>query len=109
VSREGLKLVLLTRLSPAFPFSLLNLAYGLSAVSLRDYSLGLIGILPGTVLFCGLGALAGDVARFGSVLAGQADAGTWALRVVGVLATVAVVLLVGRAARRALQGVELPE
>ena len=51
VSREGLRLVLLTRLSPAFPFSLLNLAYGLSAVSLRDYSLGLIGILPGTVLF----------------------------------------------------------
>ena len=30
VSKEGLKLVLLTRLSPAFPFSLLNLAYGLS-------------------------------------------------------------------------------
>ncbi|MFM8545809.1 MAG: TVP38/TMEM64 family protein [Vulcanococcus sp.] len=109
VSREGFKLVLLTRLSPAFPFSLLNLAYGLSAVSLRDYSLGLIGILPGTVLFCGLGALAGDVARFGSVLAGQADAGTWGLRVVGVLATVAVVVLVGRAAQRALQGVELPE
>ncbi|NDG23900.1 MAG: TVP38/TMEM64 family protein [Synechococcaceae bacterium WBB_10_009] len=109
VSREGLKLVLLTRLSPAFPFSLLNLAYGLSAVSLRDYSLGLIGILPGTVLFCGLGALAGDVARFGSVLAGQADAGAWGLRIVGLLATVAVVVLVGRAARRALQGVELPE
>jgi len=109
VSREGLKLVLLTRLSPAFPFSLLNLAYGLSEVSLRDYSLGLIAILPGTVLFCGLGALAGDVARFGSVLAGQADAGAWSLRIAGLLATVAVVLLVGRAARRALQGVELPE
>ncbi|NDF63033.1 MAG: TVP38/TMEM64 family protein [Synechococcaceae bacterium WBB_3_034] len=109
VSREGLKLVLLTRLSPAFPFSLLNLAYGLSAVSLRDYSLGLIGILPGTVLFCGLGALAGDVARFGTVLAGQADAGAWSLRILGLLATVAVVVLVGRAARRALQGVELPE
>ena len=103
VSREGLKLVLLTRLSPAFPFSLLNLAYGLSAVSLRDYSLGLIGILPGTVLFCGLGALAGDVARFGSVLSGQADAGAWSLRIVGVLATVAVVVLVGRAAERALK------
>ena len=73
VSKEGLKLVLLTRLSPAFPFSLLNLAYGLSEVSLRDYSIGLIGILPGTVLFCALGALAGDVARFGEVLSGQAD------------------------------------
>ena len=102
VSREGLKLVLLTRLSPAFPFSLLNLAYGLSAVSLRDYSLGLIGILPGTILFCGLGALAGDAARFGAVLSGQADPATWALRFIGILATVAAVGLVGRAARRAL-------
>ena len=107
VSREGLKLVLLTRLSPAFPFSLLNLAYGLSEVSLRDYTLGLIGILPGTVLFCGLGALAGDVARFGDVLSGEADAGTWALRIIGLLATVAVVWLVGRAARRALDDVPM--
>jgi len=102
VSREGLKLVLLTRLSPAFPFSLLNLAYGLSEVSLRDYCLGLIGILPGTVLFCALGALAGDVARFGTVLAGHADPATWALRLAGVGATIASVWLVNRAARRAL-------
>ena len=107
VSREGLKLVLLTRLSPAFPFSLLNFAYGLSEVSLRDYTLGLIGIIPGTILFCGLGALAGDVARFGEVLSGQADPATWALRVVGLLATVASVWLVGRAAQRAIKGAEL--
>ena len=83
VSREGLRLVLLTRLSPAFPFSLLNLAYGLSTVSLREYSIGLIGILPGTILFCALGALAGDVARFGDVLAGHADPATWGLRLSG--------------------------
>jgi uncharacterized membrane protein YdjX (TVP38/TMEM64 family) len=106
VSREGLKLVLLTRLSPAFPFSLLNLVYGLSDVSLRDYTIGLVGILPGTLLFCGLGALAGDVARFGEVLSGRADPATWALRVVGLGATVAVVVLVGKAARRALQEAE---
>ena len=106
VSREGLKLVLLTRLSPAFPFSLLNFAYGLSEVSLRDYSIGLIGILPGTILFCGLGALAGDVARFGEVLSGEADAATWALRIGGLLATVASVWLVGKAAQSALQGSE---
>ena len=36
VSREGLKLVVLTRLSPAFPFSILNFVYGLSEVTLRD-------------------------------------------------------------------------
>ena len=107
VSREGLKLVLLTRLSPAFPFSLLNFCYGLSEVSLRDYTLGLVGIIPGTIFFCGLGALAGDVARFGEVLSGQADPATWALRVVGLLATVASVWLVGRAAQRAIKGGEL--
>jgi uncharacterized membrane protein YdjX (TVP38/TMEM64 family) len=108
VSCGGLKLVLLTRLSPAFPFSLLNLAYGLSEVSLRDYTIGLIGILPGTILFCGLGALAGDVASFGDVLSGDADPATWTLRIVGIGATVGVVWLVGRAARRALQEAEPP-
>ena len=35
--------------------------------------------------------LAGDEARFGEVLGGEADAGTWALRLVGLLATLAVV------------------
>jgi len=107
VSREGLRLVLLTRLSPAFPFSLLNLAYGLSDVSLRDYSLGLIGILPGTVLFCALGAIAGDLGRFAEVLAGQADATIWSLRIGGLAATAASLALVARAARRALSTEEI--
>ena len=49
VSREGLKLILLTRLSPVFPFSLLNFAYGLSDVSFRDYLIGLLAIAPGTI------------------------------------------------------------
>jgi uncharacterized membrane protein YdjX (TVP38/TMEM64 family) len=106
VSREGLRLVLLTRLSPAFPFSLLNLAYGLSEVSWRDYSLGLIGILPGTLLFCGLGALAGDVARFSTVLSGEADPFTWAVRLLGLAATLAVVWLVNRVAREALKSAD---
>jgi len=106
VSKEGLKLVLLTRLSPAFPFSLLNFAYGLSEVSLRDYNIGLVGILPGTILFCGLGALAGDVARFGDVLSGKADPFTWGLRVVGLFATLASVWFVGKAAQRVLSNNE---
>jgi uncharacterized membrane protein YdjX (TVP38/TMEM64 family) len=106
VSREGLKLVLLTRLSPAFPFSLLNLAYGLSEVSLRDYTIGLIGILPGTVLFCALGALAGSAARFSEVLQGQADPRLWTLKLLGVAATVAVMVIVTRIARQALAAVD---
>jgi uncharacterized membrane protein YdjX (TVP38/TMEM64 family) len=106
VGREGLRLVLLTRLSPLFPFSLLNLAYGLSGVSLRDYSLGLLGILPGTVLFCALGALAGSAARFSEVLQGQADPRLWTLKLLGVAATVAVMVIVTRIARQALAAVD---
>ena len=102
VAREGVRLVLLTRLSPLFPFSLLNLAYGLSGVSLRDYSLGLLGILPGTVLFCALGALAGDATQVGAVLQGQTDPRLWALKLLGVAATVAVMVIVTRVARQAL-------
>ncbi|WP_159816159.1 TVP38/TMEM64 family protein [Cyanobium sp. Copco_Reservoir_LC18] len=103
VCHQGLVLVLLTRLSPAFPFSLLNLAYGLSEVSQRDYAIGLIGILPGTVLFCALGAAAGDPRRFSALLAGPADGATWALRLAGAGATLAAVLLVGRQVRQALE------
>ena len=103
VSREGLRLVLLTRLSPAFPFSLLNLAYGLSSVRLRDYTIGLLGMLPGTVLFCALGALAGDVARFHEVLTDASDPGSWLLRLSGIAATIAASVLVTRVTRWALQ------
>jgi uncharacterized membrane protein YdjX (TVP38/TMEM64 family) len=103
VSQEGLKLVLLTRLSPAFPFSLLNLAYGLSEVSLRDYSIGLLAILPGTLLFCGLGELAGDASRFGAVLAGGTGPAGQALSLLGIAATVAAMAVAGRATQRALQ------
>ena len=59
------------------------------------------------MLFCALGALAGDVARFGEVLAGEASAGAWFLRVVGVVATVAVVWLVGRVAKQTLETPQL--
>ncbi len=106
VSSEGLRLVLLTRLSPAFPFSLLNLAYGLSGISFRDYTFGLVGILPGTILFCGLGSLAGDIARFNELLTTNNSLSAILIRLTGLIATLAVVWLVSRAARRALQETE---
>ncbi len=103
VSKEGLKLILLTRLSPAFPFSLLNFVYGLSEVSLREYTIGLIGILPGTILFCGFGAIAGDLARFGDVLNAKSDLTSFVYRLIGLISTLAVIWVVSRTAQRALQ------
>ena len=106
VSAEGLRLVLLTRLSPLYPFSLLNLAYGLSDIRQRDYCIGLVGILPGSILFSALGSMAGEASRFGEVLQGEAGPGLWSVRVLGSVATIASLLLVHHAVRRALRGPE---
>ena len=103
VTKEGLKLVLMTRLSPIFPFGLLNLSYGLSEVSFRDYSVGLIGILPGTILYCGFGTLAGSISSFGEVMSQQMNGGAFAIRIVGLIATLSVVWIITLSARRALQ------
>ena len=97
VAAEGWKIVGLTRLSPAFPFSLLNYAFGLTRVSLRDYMLASwIGMMPGTVMYVYLGSLAhvaGDRHR---------TPGEWALLGVGLVATIAVTVFVTRLARAAL-------
>lgn len=102
VAREGWKIVGLTRLSPAFPFNLLNYAFGLTRVSLRDYVLASwIGMMPGTVMYVYLGSLAGDLATLGSGRASRTPA-EWGLYVVGLLATVGVTVYVTRIARAAL-------
>jgi uncharacterized membrane protein YdjX (TVP38/TMEM64 family) len=102
VAREGWKIVLLTRLSPAFPFVLLNYAYGLTRVSLRHYTLASwVGMLPGIVLYTYLGSLAGDVAVASAGGRGRTP-GEWALYALGLLATGAVTVYVTRMARAAL-------
>ena len=98
VAGEGWKIVFLTRLSPVFPFTLLNYAFGLTRVSLRDYVLASwIGMLPGTVMYVYLGSLA----RAG-VERHARTTGEWILYGVGLLATIIVTVFVTRLARKAL-------
>lgn len=98
VAREGWKIVLLTRLSPAFPFTLLNYAFGLTQVRLREYMLASwIGMMPGTVMYVYLGSLAGEASG-----PRTRSAAEWALYGVGLIATVAVTILITRTARKAL-------
>jgi len=102
VGKEGWKIVLLTRLSPVFPFNLLNYAYGLTKVSLRHYFFASwLGMIPGTVMYVYLGSLAGDLASLG---AGDHTRTTaeWVLYGVGLLATVLVTVFVARVAKKAL-------
>ncbi|TWJ13415.1 TVP38/TMEM64 family protein [Geobacter argillaceus] len=103
VAREGWKIVGLTRLSPVFPFNLLNYAFGLTRVSLRHYFFASwIGMFPGTVMYVYIGSLAGDLARLGSGGRTRTPA-EWALYIVGLIATVTVTVYVTRIARTALE------
>lgn len=102
VAKEGFKIVLLTRLSPVFPFNLLNYAFGITGVSLKDYALGSIGMIPGTIMYVYIGSLAGDLARIGTESQPTNPAIQWAIRIVGFMATVAVTVYVTRIARKAL-------
>jgi uncharacterized membrane protein YdjX (TVP38/TMEM64 family) len=98
VADEGWKIVFLTRLSPVFPFTLLNYAFGLTRVKLGHYVLASwIGMMPGTVMYVYLGSLV-------NVGAGhrQRTTGEWVLYGVGLLATVVVTVFVTRLARKAL-------
>lgn len=102
VGQEGFKIVLLTRLSPVFPFNLLNYAYGVTNVRLRDYVLASwIGMFPGTVMYVYLGSAVKNIA---DLAAGKVEGGMGqtALYFVGLVATIAVTVYVTRVARRAL-------
>ena len=102
VGAEGRRIVFLLRLSPAFPFSLLNYALGLTRVRFADYVLASVGMLPGTLLYVYSGKLAGDVASLAGGASVAKGAGYYTLLGVGLLATLAVTVTVTRIARRAL-------
>ena len=98
VAAEGWKIVGLTRLSPVFPFNVLNYAFGLTRVSLREYVLASwIGMMPGTVMYVYIGSLA----RLG-VDAAEASTAQTALRIVGLIATIVVTVFITRIAKKAL-------
>lgn len=110
--REGFVIVFLARLSPAFPFNLLNYGLALTAVRLRDYFFASwIGMLPGTVLYVYLGAAAGDLSQ---LLSGNVDSGLAGrvLLIGGLIATVLLTAIITRKASQALRrhlDSEMPE
>ena len=54
--RRGFLFLVLLRLIPAFPYNLINYAYGLSAMDYKTYILAsAIGIIPGTCAFINIG------------------------------------------------------
>jgi uncharacterized membrane protein YdjX (TVP38/TMEM64 family) len=103
IEREGRRIVFLLRLSPVFPFSLLNYALGLTRVRLVDYAVASLGMLPGTLLYVYSGQVAGELAALAGGAAAPRALDFYALLAVGFAATVGVTFLVTRLARRDLR------
>jgi uncharacterized membrane protein YdjX (TVP38/TMEM64 family) len=98
VGREGWRMVALLRLSPVFPFNLLNYALGASDVGFWPYVLASwIAMLPGTFLFVSAGSALGSLANLGA----KPSVSPWLLWV-GLGATLLVTLRITRVAKRAL-------
>lgn len=103
VSKEGLKIVFLIRLSPLFPFNLLNYALGVTSVSLKDYFLASFGMIPGTIMYVYLGHLAGDLALIGNKSQPDNMILHWLIQIIGLIATIAVTVYVTNIAKKALK------
>ena len=103
IGASGFKIVLLLRLSPIFPFNLLNYALALTRMRLPDYVIAsFLGMLPGTFLYVYLGSL---VTNASELLSGKRPSlGAWGQLLYwgGLVATLLVVVLITRIARRAL-------
>lgn len=107
VGRQGWKIIGLLRLSPAIPYNLSNYVYGLTSVRLLPYVVASwLGMLPGTVMYVYLG----KAGKAGIDAAAGAAERTWyqdAMLGVGLVATVAVTVLITRIARKALASTDL--
>ena len=96
--QEGFVIVLLSRLSPLFPFNLLNYAFGLTAVRFRDYVLASwIGMAPAIVLYVYIGSTARSLTELAE---GEFEAGTGGtvLFAAGLLATLVLTIFITRKA-----------
>jgi uncharacterized membrane protein YdjX (TVP38/TMEM64 family) len=103
IETAGLRIVVLLRLSPVFPFNLLNYALGLTSVRFRDYVIACIAMLPGTMLYVYYGRLIGDVAALAAGERAERGLSYYLLLGAGLLATIAVTAVITRIARRELQ------
>ena len=100
VSESGWRIVMITRLPPISPFSIVNYTYGLTPVSLREFMIGTaIGIIPGTTAYIYFGTILGDVAQS---MHRSRTPSEWAIYFCGFIVTIAVCIYLVRAAKRAL-------
>lgn len=94
ISEKGWVIVLLLRLSPVIPFNLLNYALGITNIGLIEYGFfSWLGMIPATIVYCYIGTTLSDIVV---IVNGEYEGGpaTLILFIVGLIATVVVVILI---------------
>jgi len=99
---EGFLIVFLSRLSPLFPFNLINYGLALTSVRFKDYFVASwLGMLPITILYTYVGSVAKNLTELTS---GGLQSGAFnqTLVLVGLAASVVLTVLITRKATRTL-------
>jgi len=100
VSTEGWRMILISRMSPIVPHSLVSYAAGLIRISFWRFTLAsFIGFLPPSAAYTYVGAVVGRALRT-SAGAAPHDPVIWTFYCLGLVATLAVTVLTTRIARR---------
>ena len=102
VGEDGLRLVLLLRLSPILPLGPLSYALGASRVRFSHFLLSMPAMIPSMVPFVYAGDVAGALV---AVIRGNADKAwwEWVILVAGLLATIGAAWILTKKARRAFE------
>ncbi len=93
LEQNGFRIIFLLRLSPLVPFNAINYLLGVTAVTLRNYILSCLGMLPGTLLYVYVGSSAG------SLIDSESSTDNKTLTIVGIV--VGIVFAVGAVAATA--------
>ncbi|MBP9864831.1 MAG: TVP38/TMEM64 family protein [Candidatus Omnitrophica bacterium] len=100
VQKKGWQIITLARLSPIFPFSVGNYAFGLTALPLPAYALSsMLGTIPSASVYTYLGMVSGTLASDSSRTRSPLE---WLLLLGGLIATVFLVRFIQSLAKSAL-------
>ena len=105
IESEGWKIVALMRLSPLVPFNLQNYFFGITGINFWSYvAASFFGIMPGTLLYVWIGSL--------GAAAGSSEEASTAKLIglgVGLVATLAVTIIVSRKAQQKLRDIGIAD
>jgi len=103
VAGGGVRIMLLLRLSPLVPYSILNYALALSGVRYADFVVALLGMIPAIILYTYYGKVVGDVAALAAGVSPPRGVEYYLLLGVGLVTVAVSTTMITRAARREME------